>query len=143
IGLMLSLTRQLAAARDNQRKAFWRPEQPDPALREDEVAGKTLLILGTGGIGNRIARIAKALDMTVIGIRRDATKGRGDADEIHGFEALMTQLPRADVLILSCPLTEETRNIIDAAALAQLRPSALLVNVARGGCIDAVSYTHL
>ncbi|WP_349295527.1 D-2-hydroxyacid dehydrogenase (plasmid) [Thioclava sp. 'Guangxiensis'] len=141
IGLMLSLTRRLATARDNQHKAFWRPEQRDPMLREDELPGKTMVIVGTGGIGDRIAKIAKAFDMKVIGVRRDPAKGRGHADEVHAFTDLKSLLPQADVLVLSCPLTEETANIIDAEALALLKSTALLINVARGGCVDEAALT--
>ncbi|MEI4485095.1 D-2-hydroxyacid dehydrogenase [Frigidibacter sp. MR17.14] len=136
IGLLLSLTRRLSLARDNQTAGHWRPEQTEPAQREDELPGKTMIVVGTGGIGDRIARIARALDMTVIGVRRDASKGAGAADEVHGFRDLRAVLPRADVVVLSCPLTDETANIIDAAALAVMKPSALLINVARGGCVD-------
>ncbi|WP_417672906.1 D-2-hydroxyacid dehydrogenase [Pseudodonghicola sp.] len=136
IGLMLSLTRQLALARDNQNARIWRREQSNPMQREDELPGKTMVIVGTGGIGDRIARLAKAFDMKVIGLRRDPAKGSGAADEIHSFKALKTLLPQADVLVLSCPLTEETRHIIDAEALGRLKPSAFLINVARGACVD-------
>ncbi|WP_095588160.1 D-2-hydroxyacid dehydrogenase [Actibacterium ureilyticum] len=136
IGLLLSLTRRLAFARDNQHAAFWRAEQTDPMQREDELPGKTMVIVGTGGIGDRIAKLAQAFDMTVIGVRRDPAKGKGAADEVHSFKDLHSVLPRADVLVLSCPLTDETRNIIDAKALAQLKRTALFINVARGACVD-------
>jgi phosphoglycerate dehydrogenase-like enzyme len=136
IGLLLSLTRRLAVARDNQQKRLWRPEHCDLAHREDELAGKTMAIIGTGGIGNRIAKIAKALDMTVIGIRRDPAKGKGAADEMYAFGDLNMVLPRADVVVLSCPLTDETANIIDADALGLMKRGSLLINVARGGCMD-------
>ena len=136
IGLMLSLTRRLALARDNQAKAWWRPEQTDPAEREDELPGKTMLIVGLGGIGDRIARLAKAFDMKVIGVRRDPARGAGFADEVHSFRDVKALLPRADVVVLSCPLTDETRNMIDAEAIALLKPTAFLINVARGGCVE-------
>ncbi|RWR52905.1 hypothetical protein EOW65_00050 [Sinirhodobacter ferrireducens] len=77
IGLLLSLTRRLALARDNQSAKIWRPEQTDPMAREEELPGKVMVILGTGGIGDRIARIAKAFDMRVIGLRRAPAKGKG------------------------------------------------------------------
>lgn len=77
LGLTLSLTRRLALARDNQHAKFWRTEQTDPMLREDELPGKTMVIVGTGGIGDRIARLAKAFDMTVVGVRRDPSKAVG------------------------------------------------------------------
>lgn len=136
IGLMLSLTRRLALARDNQSARIWRPEQTDPMAREDELPGKVMVIVGTGGIGDRIARIARALDMRVIGLRRDPAKGKGAADEIRSFHDLKAVLPEADVVVLSCPLTEETANLIDAAAIALMKPTAQFINVARGGCVD-------
>lgn len=136
IGLMLSLTRRLALARDNQHAKFWRTEQTDPMLREDELPGKTMVIVGTGGIGDRICKLAKAFDMKVVGVRRDPSKGRGAADEVYSFHDLKSLLPQADVLVLSCPLTEETKGIVDADALSLMKPTAYLVNVARGGCVD-------
>ncbi|MXN20238.1 D-2-hydroxyacid dehydrogenase [Pseudooceanicola sp. GBMRC 2024] len=136
LGLLLSLTRQLALARDNQTRGYWRPEIPDAAIREDELPGKTMVIVGTGGIGDRIARLARAFDMRVIGVRRDPTKGAGHADAVHGLADLPQLLPEADVVVLSCPLTEETAGLIGPAALAAMKPTALLVNVARGGCVD-------
>ncbi|GAA6199325.1 D-2-hydroxyacid dehydrogenase [Aquicoccus sp. SU-CL01552] len=136
LGLTLSLTRRLALARDNQHAKIWRTEQTDPMLREDELPGKTMVIVGTGGIGDRIAKLAKAFDMAVIGVRRDPSKGRGAADEVHSFRDLKSVLPKADVLVLSCPLTDETVGIIDAEALSLLKPTAFFVNVARGGCVD-------
>lgn len=136
IALMLSLTRRVVFARDNQLKNFWRPEQTNPADREIEMPGKTMLIIGTGRIGNRIAKIAKAMDMRVIGVRRNPAAGAGAADEVHSFTDLKTLLPQADVVVLSCPLTEETRNIMDKEALSLLKPTAYLINVARGACVD-------
>lgn len=136
IALMLALMRRIPEARDNQARRFWRGMMGDFAKREDEVAGKTAIVVGLGRIGGRIARLCKALEMTVIGVRRDVAAGAEAADEVHSFRDLKAQLPRADVVILACPLTEETRNLMDAAALAQLKPTALLVNVARGRVVD-------
>lgn len=136
IALMLSITRRIAYARDNQHKQIWRPEQRDPIEREDEMPGKTMLIVGTGNIGNRIARLATAFGMHVIGVRRNPAAGAGDAHEVHGFTELKSLLPRADVVVLSCPLTDETRNLIDRDALAAFKSTAILINVARGGCVD-------
>lgn len=136
MGLVLSLTRRLALARDNQHKAFWRREQRDPAAREDELPGKTMIVVGIGNIGDRIARLAGAFGMHVIGVRRNVAAGAGSAHEVHPFTALKALLPRADVVVLSCPLNDDTRDIIDREALALLKPTAVLVNVARGGCVD-------
>ena len=104
--------------------------------REDELAGKTLLIIGLGGIGGRLARLAKAFELRVIGVRRDPKGGINGADEVHGMEALKQLLPQADIVALTCPLTPETRGIINSETLALMKSSALLANLARGGCVD-------
>jgi phosphoglycerate dehydrogenase-like enzyme len=136
MALILALSRRLPEARDNQAKHVWRGMIGDLAQREDELARKTLLIVGLGDIGGRLARLAKAFDMRVIGLRRDPALGRGDADAVHPMSALKLLLPESDYVALTCPLTPETENLIDAAALARMKPSSYLVNVARGRVVD-------
>jgi phosphoglycerate dehydrogenase-like enzyme len=136
MALILALARRLPEARDNQGKRVWRGMIGDLQQREDELGGKTLLIVGLGQIGGRLARLAKAFDMAVIGIRRDPRAGRGDADAVHAMGELDALLPRADVVALTCPLTAETEKLIDAAALARMKPSACLINAARGRVVD-------
>ena len=108
----------------------------DLSQREDELGGKTLLIAGIGRIGSRLATLAKAFDMRVIAVRRDPSKGAGAADSVVGEEGLLSMLPHADFLALTCPLTPKTENLIDAKALAAMKPSAYLINVARGRVVD-------
>jgi lactate dehydrogenase-like 2-hydroxyacid dehydrogenase len=122
--------------RDNQAKHAWRGMISDLDRREDELTGKTLLIIGLGRIGGRLAGLAKAFDMEVIGVRRDPAAGANRADSVHRFDRLPELLPRADFVALTCPLTPETQNIINAAGLAHMKPSAVLVNAARGRCVD-------
>jgi D-2-hydroxyacid dehydrogenase (NADP+) len=136
LALMLALSRRLPEARDNQHARRWRGMIGDIPKREAELAGKTLLVVGMGRIGARLARLAKAFDMRVIGTRRDPAAGPAGADAIYGNERLGEVLSQADVVALACPLTPETTNLIDAAALAAMKPSAHLVNVARGRVID-------
>jgi len=107
----------------------------DIGRREQEIGGKTLLIIGLGRIGSRLARLARAFDLRVIGLRRNPGAG-GDADEVHGIERLSALLPEADIVALTCPLTPETEGLIGADALARMKPSAHLVNVARGRCVE-------
>jgi phosphoglycerate dehydrogenase-like enzyme len=136
MALMLALNRRLPEARDNQKERRWRGMIGDLSRREDELAGKTLLIVGLGDIGGRLARLAKAFDMRVVGLRRDPALGRGAADEVRSMAALAWVLPEADFVVLTCPLTQETERLIDAAALGRMKPSAYLVNVARGRVVD-------
>jgi phosphoglycerate dehydrogenase-like enzyme len=136
IALILSLARRIPEARDNQASKHWRGMIGDLARREDEIGGKTLLVVGIGRIGGRLARLAKAFGMNVIGLRRDPAKGAEGADEIHAMSALTAHLPRADYVALTCALTEETRGLMDAAAFAAMKPGACLINVARGKVCD-------
>jgi len=136
MALVLAFTRKLWDARDNQKKAFWRGMISDIASREDELAGKTMLIYGLGAIGRRLAKLARAFDMRVIAIKQDLSTGADAVDELHGPEALQTLLPQADVVVLTCPLTEKTRGLIGEAELAAMKPTGFLVNVARGPCVD-------
>jgi phosphoglycerate dehydrogenase-like enzyme len=135
MALILALARRLPEARDNQAKQVWRGMIGDLAGREDELGGKALLIVGLGRIGNRLAQLAKAFDMRVLATRRNPLGG-GDADEVHTMGALKSLLPQADFVVLTCPLTPETERLINAETLALLKPSAALVNVARGRCVD-------
>ena len=136
MSLILALARRLPEARDNQARKHWRGMIGDLAGREDELQGKTLVIVGLGRIGGRLAQLARAFDMRVIGVRRDPAGGKGAADEVHALSALPGLLPAADFVALTCPLTAETTNLIDAAALAAMQPSAYLVNCARGKVVD-------
>jgi phosphoglycerate dehydrogenase-like enzyme len=136
MALILALFRRLPEARDNQAKRQWRGMISDLARREEEVGGKILLIVGLGRIGQRLARLAKAFDLHVIGTKRDASTGAGSADEVYATGRLAELLPRADIVALTCPLTPETDGLIDAKALAAMKPGARLVNVARGRVVD-------
>jgi phosphoglycerate dehydrogenase-like enzyme len=135
MSLILALARRLPEARDNQARKVWRGMIGDLTQREDELSGKTVLIIGLGRIGGRLAQLAKAFDMHVIGFRRDPAAGRGAADSVHTLAELPTFLPRADFVVLTCPLVPETRGVIDARALGLMPASAFLVNVGRGPCV--------
>jgi phosphoglycerate dehydrogenase-like enzyme len=136
MSLILAVTRRLAEARDNQQKRHWRGMIGDLTQREDELGGKTLLVVGIGRIGGRLARLAKAFDMKVVGLRQDPSKGSEGADEIHGMGELHAQLPRADIVALCCALTPETRGLMGSTEFAAMKPGATLVNVARGAVCD-------
>ena len=136
MALILALARKIPEARDNQAAKKWRGMIGEIAQREDELGGKTLLIAGMGRIGSRLAMLAKAFEMNVIGTRRDMAKGAGAADKVVGEGGLLSVLPEADFVALTCPLTPKTENLIDAKALAAMKPSAYLINVARGKVVN-------
>lgn len=133
---VLAFARQMHTGRDNQRRHHWRGMISDLSQREDELGGKTMLIIGLGGIGSRVARLAKAFEMRVIATKRNPATAEGPADEIYTPDKLLTLLPQVDFVVLTCPLTAETRNLINAPALAAMKNSAYLINMARGACVD-------
>jgi len=94
-----------------------------------ELAGKTLVVVGSGAIGSAVITIAEAFGMTVI---RAAVPGSSTAGRVPLAEAL----PRADAVTLHCPLTPQTTRLVDAAFLNAMKPGAILVNTGRGGLID-------
>jgi D-2-hydroxyacid dehydrogenase (NADP+) len=136
MALMLALMRHIPAGRDNQRRRHWRGMISDLTQREDELGGKTLLIVGLGRIGSRLASLARAFGLRVIATKRDPSKGADAADVVVSDARLSEVLPQADLVALTCPLTPQTAKLIDAAALAAMKPSAYLINVARGRVVD-------
>jgi phosphoglycerate dehydrogenase-like enzyme len=136
MALMLALQRQLHTGRDHQSAKHWRGMISDIAAREDQLNGKTLLIVGLGRIGSGLARLARAFEMRVIGTRRDPSAGSQGADAVYGQDRLAELLPKADVVAITCPLTPQTENLFDAKAIGLLKPTATLINVARGRIVD-------
>ena len=108
MSLILALERRLPEACDNQAKRVWRGMISDLSLREDELGGKTLIVIGLGAIGSRLARLARAFEMRVIVAKRDPSSGGTDADSVHSVVELTNLLPQPDFVALTCPLTPET-----------------------------------
>jgi phosphoglycerate dehydrogenase-like enzyme len=136
MGLVLALTRQLHLARDQQQNHRWRPMISDRGLREDDLCGQTMLIIGLGEIGSRLAKLGKAFGMRVLGVKQDISRHDGVADEVYTPEQLLTLLAQADFVVLCCPLTSSTHNLMDKSAFSAMKTGSQLVNVARGGCVD-------
>jgi D-2-hydroxyacid dehydrogenase (NADP+) len=116
-----------------QQQKVWAPIR-DADLPRD-LAGQTAVIVGVGHIGTRLARGLQALGVRTIGLRRDV-KPAPFFDLVLGLEALDSLLPGCDWLVLACPLTEQTRNLVNARRLALLPRGAGLVNIARGEIVD-------
>jgi len=131
---LLALSRGIPGWMALQRERTWRKRtraEAPPDLR-----GQTLLLLGAGAIGRHIAVVARAIGLTVVAVRRGPAQPGDPAHETHAPSALAELLPRADWLVIACPLTPETRGLIDATALARLPAGAHLVNIGRGEIVD-------
>ncbi|MBI3782485.1 MAG: D-2-hydroxyacid dehydrogenase [Deltaproteobacteria bacterium] len=134
---LLALARGFPRWAEAQRQHRWQPLRSGrPDLR-----GQTMVLVGVGAIGNQIARLAQVLGLRVVGIRRSPRQAGDHVDEMHAPGRLNKLLPQADWLVLACPLTDETRHLIDSKALARLRPSAHVINVARGAVVDEAALT--
>jgi phosphoglycerate dehydrogenase-like enzyme len=140
LGAMLALTRDFARLDAALRRGTWQSQWavgPPPPPPWPELAGATLGILGYGRIGQALARRARAFDMQVCAIRRDVARSAGDGLALlGGLEILDEVLRRADYLAVTLPATPATRRLIGARELALLKPTAVLVNVARAEIVD-------
>ncbi len=131
--LMLNLLRQQRAVEQLQQQQAWQQSASFcwPMANIQDLAGKTLVLLGAGDIGQAVAKRARAFDLEVIFSERpDATEVR------QGYIAFEQALAQADILSLHCPLTANTNELINAQRLALLKPRALLINTGRGGLLD-------
>jgi phosphoglycerate dehydrogenase-like enzyme/glyoxylase-like metal-dependent hydrolase (beta-lactamase superfamily II) len=153
--LLLALTRGVREVLPGEvADAAWRK----PGGKPQELNGKTILVVGLGGIGTQVARRANAFGMRVLAIDARDAAPRGDSlvdprplgragggapvvekpDCVYSLDKpakLMDLLPKADVVVLACPLTEETKAMMSAEQLQAMKPTAYLINVARGGLV--------
>jgi phosphoglycerate dehydrogenase-like enzyme len=140
IGAMISLTRSFgridAKLRSGEWESQWAVGAPAPPLWP-ELTGKTLGILGFGHIGEALARRARAFDMKVCAIRRQAqSEPQDDLSFVGGPERLDEVLRRSDYLVVTLSLSPETRNLLDAQRLQIMKPTAYLINVARAEIVE-------
>jgi D-3-phosphoglycerate dehydrogenase len=125
IALMMAACRDLARMDRGIRAGTWQP------LEGMQVFGKTLGVIGLGGIGAEVARIAKGMGMEVVAWNR--TPRPGAAVPVVELDTL---LQKSDVVSLNLVLNDETRGFLDAARIARMKPGAILVNTARGALVD-------
>ena len=121
--------KRLGDFRDQQRAHEWK------LLDLDSLSDKTIVIVGLGAIGSHIARYAKGFGMRVLGLRQSAT-GVEHVDQQGTLSDLHTFLPDADFVVLALPLTPQTQGLIGKAELDLMKPTATLVNIARGAIAD-------
>ncbi|OLC59349.1 MAG: hypothetical protein AUH76_14835 [Candidatus Rokubacteria bacterium 13_1_40CM_4_67_11] len=133
LGWCLWVTQRMDTYRAAQRERRWRQE-----VLPERLAGKTMTIVGLGDIGRVIAAAARGLGMRVLGVSRSGRAVR-EAERVYRLPALERALGQADFAVVVLPLTDATRGLIGARALAAMKPTAWLVNIGRGPVVDEAS----
>lgn len=126
----------LAFARGLPRLEADRSARRWPHYATTELSGRTVLVLGVGAIGAQVARLAKAVGMSVIGVNRSGNPPDAPVDELATADRLADAAARADALVITTPATPETRGEVGERVLRALRPGAIVVNVGRGAVVD-------
>ena len=129
IMFMLVLSREYPRAMRNQSNKIWE-RWPGKSLQN-----KTIGILGTGSIGEALAKRCKAFDMQVVGITK-TPRELNNFDEVITRHELIHAVKKMDYLVVLVPLNDETRNIVDRQIFKAMKPSAVLINLARGGIVN-------
>jgi phosphoglycerate dehydrogenase-like enzyme len=126
LGVILAFAKDFAGSVEAQRETRW-------LHRESErIAGRRVLVVGTGPIGRAIARILRAVGMRVSGMGRRAREADPDFGTVHPSAEVARWLPEMDYVVAVAPLTEETKGMFDAETFAAMKPGARFVNVGRG-----------
>jgi phosphoglycerate dehydrogenase-like enzyme len=126
---LLALNFRMPAHATNQRRGRWDQVFNSP------IGGKTVVLIGLGAIGGSVAREAKRLGLRVLGVRR-SRRPHAHADRVVGPADLADVLPQADFVVVTAPLTPETRHLLGAKELDRLKPAAGVVNMSRAGLVD-------
>ena len=149
LALMLALGHHLPEMFADQSRSAW-PTRRSERYQPKELLGSTVGIVGYGSVGQRLARLLQSFGVTILASKRDLLNdgaqdyrvdGQGDPSgelvrRLYPGKALRTMLKECDYIVITVPLTAETQGMIGANQLAALKPSALLVDVSRGGVID-------
>lgn len=130
MAFVFAVSRQLHRYRDQQRAADWK-EQTHQELRD-----ATIVVYGMGSIGGEIARLAAAVGMRVVGVRRKAGAPGPGIDRVVAADRLADVVGEADYVAIAAPLTEATRGAISREIIARMKPTAWLLNIARGAIVD-------
>lgn len=134
-GMLLVLTRDLRIHAQDARRGEWNRGGSE-VFQPVALEGRTLLVVGLGGIGREVAKRGKGFGMEVWATKRRATEPPSYVDRQETSDKLMEMLPDADVVVLCVPLTDETRGMIGAAQFEAMRAGSYLINIARGPVVD-------
>lgn len=132
--MLLTLTRDLRFHLANQAVGKW--ERGGSTTRPIALDGRTMLVVGLGGIGTEVAKRAHGFGMRVLATRRSDAPGPEFVERVGSPDDLLAMLPEADVVAVCVPLTEETRGLFGKKAFDAMKPGAILINVGRGSVVD-------
>ena len=137
LAILFALARRLPACFRFQSGCYWGQDDSwQPGKTPFELHGKTLGLVGLGTIGRELAPRARALGMRVVAVKRDPSRGGELVDRVYGPPELPALLAEADFVVLAAPDTPEMLRLIGARELAQMKPTAYLINIARGTLVD-------
>ena len=136
MALARALARGLGYAVTAQNSMAWRRSEIVSTAPLERLRDKTMLVVGLGGIGTEVARLASAAEMRVTGIRSSRRGGPPFVDRVGLTEDLKAFAAEADVVVNCLPMTPDTAKIFDAALFDAMKPSAFFINVGRGGTVD-------
>ncbi len=131
--LLLAFARKIGQSVRYQTRGEWMLDEQKRNVFE--LADKTMALIGVGAIGERTAQIAVAFGMRVLGVRRNPGRGAAGVETMVGPDRLLDVLPEADFVVITAPLTDETRGMIGERELRAMKPTAYLVNIGRGGIV--------
>ena len=137
LGYMLTFERSLLAARRAQERKEW------ANLRLDELNGKSVLVLGLGAVGSRIAKYCKLMGMKVLGTKREGSVAdhylSSIIDEFYSLEDFHRCLSFVDYVVVALPYTKDTHHLLGASEFAGMKPSARIINIGRGSIVNEQS----
>jgi phosphoglycerate dehydrogenase-like enzyme len=135
LGRIIAFCKDFLGSLDAQQRHQWRHRETE------RVAGRSVLVVGAGGIGREIARLCRAVGLQVDGVARKARSGNADFGEIHGQESLQALLPHYDYVVVAAPLTADTEGLFDEAAFRAMRSDARFINIGRGRIVRTEALT--
>ena len=131
LSMILAISHRLPQLIELQRERTWQP------LEAQEMGGVTIGLVGLGGIGCRVAELARPFGARIVAVRRHPASGSPEGVEVlGGIDALPKLMAVSDFVVLAVPLTPETEGFIDDDVLAAAKPGSWIINVARGGLVD-------
>lgn len=143
MSLVFAMAKRLPEVAKYQAQRHWAQQEICETIPQPrELRDATMVIVGFGSIGTSLAKLARGMGMRVVAVREHPEKGGDLADAMYGFNDLNRVLSEGDFVVLTTPVTEKTRSLMNAERMAHLKSDAYLVNVGRGILVDEEALQH-